>query len=242
VPPLIGLGEPDSTGWRRLVQTLLRLLLPPRCLGCARRGTLLCRTCWQLMPWLPSSVCARCAGRRWPGERCPACPRISAELTAVRAACSYAGPVRSAVHALKFRAGRQAAPVLGALIRESLRQRPLKADLVVPVPLAPGRLRRRGYNQAALLAEQLGHHLGGPLELDLLGREDRPAQRTLGAAERWANLRGSIHCRAPTRVVGRRIIVVDDVMTTGATLSACAEALAAAGARQVFGLVVARTL
>jgi predicted amidophosphoribosyltransferase len=76
----------------------------------------------------------------------------------------------------------------------------------------------------------------------VLGREDRPAQRTLGAAERWANLRGSIHCRAPTRVVGRRIIVVDDVMTTGATLSACAEALAAAGARQVFGLVVARTL
>jgi ComF family protein len=123
-----------------------------------------------------------------------------------------------------------------------LRRRPLRAELVVPVPLAPARLRWRGYNQAALLAEQVAAALGGRLGTDVLERLDRPAQHTLGAAERLDNLRGAIRCRQPGLVRGRRVVLVDDVMTTGATLSSCAEALETAGARQVLGLVFARTL
>jgi ComF family protein len=227
-------------GW--LWRLLLQWLLPPRCLGCRQRGTLLCEPCWQALPWLGGGVCGRCAGRRLPGQPCRACERLAGALVLVRAACSYDGPARAAVHVLKFRAGRQAAPILGALVRESLRRRPLRAELVVPVPLAPRRLRWRGYNQAALLAEQVAATLGGQLAKDVLEREDRPAQRTLSAAARLDNLRGAIRCRTPALVAGRRVVLVDDVMTTGATLSSCAEALAGAGARQVLGLVFARTL
>jgi ComF family protein len=195
------------------------------------------------MPWLPRGVCGRCAGLRAPpGQPCRACARLDVALTAVRAACSYDGPARAAVHTFKFRAGGQVAPLLGALVRHSLQRRPVRAELLVPVPLAPARLRQRGYNQAALLAHELAGAVGGELAAEVLGRLDRPAQRTLGAAERLDNLRGSIHCRMPAQVSGRRVVLVDDVMTTGATLSACAEALAAAGARQVIGLVFARTL
>lgn len=234
-------GRPTLLVW--LWCLLLEVCLPPRCVGCGRRGRLLCDACWRGMPWLPVRVCARCAGLRGPPHQaCRACRRLASALGSVRAACSYEGPARTAVHALKFRAGRQVAPVLGGVMRESLRRRPLRAELVVPVPLAPARERARGYNQALLLAEQVAAVVGGELGHDVLEREDRPSQRTLSGADRLDNLRGSIHCRDPARVAGRRVVLVDDVMTTGATLSTCAEVLAAAGARQVQALVFARTL
>jgi predicted amidophosphoribosyltransferase len=111
---------------------------------------------------------------------------------------------------LKFRSGRYLAPLMGELLREQLGRQPLQADLVIPVPLAPKRLRQRGYNQALLLA----------------------------------NLEDAVTCRHPRAraIQGRRVLLVDDVVTTGATLSACAEALAGAGARRISALTFARDL
>jgi ComF family protein len=159
---------------------------------------------------------------------------------ALRAVCAYEGAARAAVHSLKFRGGRQLAPLLGELLREHLAQRPLRAEVVVPVPLAPWRRKERGYNQALLLAEQVVEPVGGTLAADLLLRDDRPAQKTLDAAQRLVNLKGAI--RAHGRVPGKRILLIDDVATTGSTLSACAEALSSAGARDVRALVFARDL
>jgi ComF family protein len=152
----------------------------------------------------------------------------------------YEGVARQAVHTLKFRSGRSLAPVLGGLLREHLQRRPLRADVLAPVPMARARLRERGYNQSALLAEQVVDLVGGTLVVDLLEKQDRPPQRTLSAAERGTNLRNAISCQKPHEVVGRRVLLVDDVMTTGATLSACAEVLDKAGAAAIFGLVFAR--
>jgi ComF family protein len=163
-------------------------------------------------------------------------------LSTLRAGFAYEGAARAAVVALKFRSGRHLAPLMGELLRHELERRPLRAEIVVPVPLAHSRLRQRGFNQAMLLAEQIAAHAGGVVVDDLLVRENRPAQRTLTAARRIVNLQGAFACIRPERVAGRRVLLVDDVATTGATVSACADTLAAAGASRISALAFARDL
>src|SRR5262249_42333473 len=127
----------------------------------------------------------------------------------------------------------------GRLMREALRQRPLKVDLVVPVPMAARRRKERGYNQAALLAAQVFEAVGGTVA-DCLERDERPAQMGLSAELRAMNLAGAVRSRG--QLHGERVLLIDDVATTGATLSACAEAIKAAGAGNVSALVFARDL
>jgi ComF family protein len=145
---------------------------------------------------------------------------------------------------LKFRSGRFLAPVMGELMREQLQLKPVRADIVVPVPLAPRRQRERGFNQALLLAEEVASVVHGRVVRDALERQDRPAQQTLGAADRLTNLEGAFRCRsaASASIEGQRVLVVDDVVTTGATVSACAQALAEAGAARITALAFARDL
>jgi ComF family protein len=219
---------------------VLELLFPARCVGCGRRGRLLCDGCRADLPRL-ANVCRRCAlPRGVTRSACRGCSQLSPALASLRAVCAFEGAARSAVHALKFRGGRTLAPVLGEVMREYLRTSPLRVDLVVPVPSAPGRQRERGYNQAHLLAEQVAPVVGGVLDPHVLERGDRPAQSTLGAADRMANLATAIRVRRG--MSEQRVLVVDDVATTGATVSACAEALASAGASNVRALVFARDL
>lgn len=226
----------------RIGNDILATLFPARCLGCGRRGEALCPRCTDALPYLPVASCSRCALPKRDGAACRACSRIPFALAAVRAACAYEGVARKAVHAFKFRSGRYLAPVLGDQLRRVVTRRPLQADILVPVPLTPSRLRDRGYNQAELLAAELADTLGGAIETDLLWREERPPQHTLLATERRVNARGAFHCADPATAAGARILLVDDVLTTGATLGACAEALMSAGAARVGAIVFARDL
>jgi ComF family protein len=173
---------------------------------------------------------------------CWGCRRLSPALGSIRAAFAYEGAARAAVLTLKFKSGRYLAPVMGELLREELEGRPVHADVVVPVPLAAGRLRGRGFNQALLLACEVAAAVRGLVRDDVLKRNDRAAQQTLSAAERLRNLQGAVTCQHPAEIHGRRVLLVDDVVTTGATLSACAEVLADAGARRVTALAFARDL
>jgi ComF family protein len=142
---------------------------------------------------------------------------------------------------LKFRSARYLVPLMGELLCESLETHPMQADVVVPVPLSARRVRRRGFNQAGLLAERVAPALRGVVG-DVLVREDRTPQVGLGAAQRLTNLAGAFRCADPAGVRGQRVVVVDDVVTTGATVSACADTLAAAGAGRVHALAFARDL
>ena len=149
-------------------------------------------------------------------------------------------PLAAAVHALKFRGRRGVAAVLGARLAEAHSFAP--GALVVPVPLHPSRLRARGYNQALLLARPLARRRGLPLNPRVLVRlRPTPAQSSLGAAHRAVNLDGAFAVREPARVRGRRVALVDDVLTTGATAHACAVALLDAGATGVDVYTVGRT-
>lgn len=161
----------------------------------------------------------------------------------MRASCSYTGTAGQAVRRLKYHQERYLAEPLAALLVEVLRARPLAVDALVPVPLDRSRARERGYNQSALLAAPVGLALALPvLSSALLRTRATRSQVGLSARARRANVRGAFACAESEVVAGRRLLLVDDVMTTGATLEACAEALVAAGAVGVYGLVVARDL
>ena len=224
--------------WRRLTEALF----PARCLGCLRRGIALCDTCRAELPYLPPGVCRRCALRRVGTGTCRGCARLSPVVSGIRAAFTYEGAARAAILALKFRAGRYLTPLMGELLRVELGRQPLQVDVVVPVPLAPRRLKTRGYNQALLLAEQVVTAAGGARVANALERSERPAQSTLDSEARLRNLEGAFRCAQPGQIVGRRVLLVDDVVTTGATASACADTLAEAGARRITVLAFARDL
>jgi ComF family protein len=222
---------------------LWELLFPTHCLGCGQRGAFACEACYASLPWLPPDVCPRCAQISRLGGLCSRCQRLGPSgLASVRAACDYGGLARTAIHQLKYRHGRVLAKLLARVLAESLARRPLDADIVVPVPLSQRRLRERGYNQSELIARELHavSNLPPPSSQPLLRvRETRP-QVGLSAAERRENVRGAFACPEPAALEGRRVLLLDDVMTTGATLRACADELSAAGATMVMALVVAR--
>jgi ComF family protein len=225
-----------------VLQALVELLFPARCIGCQRRGVALCVACRRELPYLPQGVCHRCGSQRGARGVCRGCRRLSPVVSALRAAFAYEGAARTAVLTLKFKSGRYLAPLMGELLRDELARHPLQADLIIPVPLAAGRLRRRGFNQATLLAEEVSASVGGTVLEGALQRQERPAQQSLRALERLVNLEGAFTCLRPMEVQGNRVLLIDDVVTTGATVSACADTLAQAGARRICVLAFARDL
>src|SRR5690349_19408302 len=200
---------------------LAELLFPARCIGCQRRGLALCEPCRAELPWLPRDVCFRCASRRAGSGACRGCRRLSPALSWVRAPFAYAGAARTAVLNLKFRSATYLVPLMAELLEASLRD--VEVDGVVPVPLSMRRQRERGFNQAALLASKVATSFGAELVAEALIRTERPPQHTLGAVARLANLKGAFDCTRHDAVQGKRLLVVDDVVTTGATVSACAD-------------------
>jgi ComF family protein len=214
---------------------LARLVFGGSCFVCrgAARATL-CERCDADLPRLGMPLCPRCALESPAGAVCGRCLAQPPRYDATVAALAYAFPADALVHALKFRGELALAPFLGRLILE--KASPASVDCIVPVPLSPARLRERGYNQSVEIARRLG----GRLEVDVCARErDAPPQAGLDREARRRNVRGAFRCKRA--FAGERVAVVDDVMTTGATLDELAGALKAAGAASVVNWIVCRT-
>jgi len=162
---------------------------------------------------------------------------------AILARYPFEGPIHAALVALKYGSRTRLAPHLAVALHAALEARPISFDLIVPVPLAPGRLQARGHNQSELLARALADERQVELAPRALIRdhETRP-QTGLSARERHVNVRGAFTAAAAGTLDGRRVLLVDDVCTTGATLDACAQAALDGGAAGVWGVVVAREL
>lgn len=150
-------------------------------------------------------------------------------------------PIHKAIKALKFGNLRAIAPELGTLLAQHFARTPIKIDLIVPVPSHPRRLRSRGFNQAELLASEVSQTIDIPMDSNLLIRiVNSPSQlQATSRDERWDNVQGDF--QSIVSADGLRVLLVDDLVTTGATMSACATALKDAGASSVVGLAVART-
>ena len=224
-----------------LLGSLLHLLFPLRCAGCGRRGMNACPACRAAIPWLGTEICPLCASPSRLGRICRACGEGQRALDGARAACRFDGLVRTSIHDLKYRGVRGRAELLGEIAAEAIARRPLAIDVLVPVPLSAARRRERGFNQAELIAAEIGRLIGVPVAGASLERvKETPPQVRRSRDERRENVLGAFACRDASQIAGRRIALVDDVMTTGSTLSSAAEALKAAGAARVFGVVVAR--
>ncbi len=215
------------------IATLLDLVFPPACACCGLPGADLCATCDGALARRAGPECARC-GHPWSiaVDTCPECPP---KIDRVRHALHYTPAAQSLVLALKEGGRRRLAELLADLIVATVSAP--AACLLVPVPSTPAALRARGFNQAALVARALGRRWDLPVECVLV-RGDGPRQRGASATDRRVQVRGAFH--ASPRTDWSPVTLVDDVMTTGSTLAACARALHAAGARRVGAVVVAR--
>ena len=223
----------------RLVSPALDLLFPLNCAVCNREGRVLCQGCEAALPRLEMPYCSICASPGVAGL-CDWCASTRPAIDGIRAPYLMDGAVRDLVYGLKYRNLRAAAPDMGRLLSGYLQSNRVPADVLVPVPLHGRRERERGYNQSALLARQLSKISGTPVAAKALHRtRNTPPQVSIaGHEERRHNIEGAFECRSP--LGGRRVLLIDDVVTTGSTMSACAAALKTAGVSSVWGLAVAR--
>jgi predicted amidophosphoribosyltransferase len=216
---------------------VLDLLLPRRCLVCARGGTLLCGDCACALPRLTPPLCARCgAPTAWPVSRCRECAGRRLSFAAARAAAPYEDAVRRVLAAWKERGLRHLAEAAAELVVERLPRPP--CDTVTFVPADGSRRLERGYHPAGRLAGALAAAWGLPCEPLLRRTAPARRQRGLGLAERRRNVR---HGFGAEPAAGS-VLLVDDVYTSGATADAAGAALLAAGAARVEVVTFARTI
>lgn len=219
----------------------MRALAREPCALCGlpcRGGTALCAGCAAELPRLPAPVCGRCASPVGAGALCGTCLGRPPQYDAVHAAWVYDFPVDALVQRYKYGGELRLARLFGRAVSNAVAAH---ADVLIPVPLSQARLRTRGYNQALEIAREIGRARHIPVWPDACRRvTDTPAQALLPWRERPRNVRGAFVC--DVELAGCIVAVVDDVLTTGATLDALARSLKRAGAAQVQGWVVARAV
>ncbi|MDR1726352.1 MAG: ComF family protein [Acidobacteriota bacterium] len=248
--------DAQASAWRNVLDGFLNLVYPEACFVCAtptdrRQDCGVCDDCWGkiLGLHLEGPICPSC-GTPLPGfalgstSLCLECVRQAPPYSGARSFGYYSMEMRRLVHELKFEGRRSlaelAAPLLARAFFDSWRREDF--DAVTAVPLHPSRRRERGYNQSKLLARELARKVAIP-EVEALKRvtATRP-QVGLTDAQRQENVRKAFRCARPEAVAGKRLLLVDDVMTTGATVSCAAQALLDAGAERVSVLTVARAI
>jgi ComF family protein len=219
---------------RKAASAVVDLLYPVRCAGCGRFGMVLCPNCLaRLVPATGPGRCGFCSAE-WDGEgNCPRCFHMHG-LEGVRAVYEMSGAARSLVHALKYHHYRAVAPAMGAMM--SGISEGLAIDRYFAVPLHGSRIKERGFNQSELLLAEADWRPNGA-GLIRNRKTDRQVGQHLG--ERRSNVAGAFTYTGP-RLEGQTVALVDDVVTTGATVSECAAVLKDAGARAVWGLAFAR--
>ena len=235
----------------KFLKSVVEFLFPPACPLCdtpvSTHGEL-CADCWVAINWIDNPKCTRC-GYPFPADLdlggmplCPTCASGNCELDWIRSACVYDDVSRAAMLPFKH-GGRVAyARFMSRAMIWALRDIDVDADVVMPVPLANRRLFKRGYNQATLLARPIANALNVDMDLDSVRRIYRHDMGHKNARQRMENIHGVFSVIKPDAIRGKRILLVDDVMTTGATFSELRRVLMRAGASAVYGVTFCRVV
>jgi ComF family protein len=228
------------TAFQQARSFLLDLVFPPRCQGCGRHGAWFCPLCVAALHRRVEPLCPRCGRELGGNSACASCRRqpLSPALDGIRSVAEFDGVLRNAIHALKYQRVRVLAEPFGMLLAEAAKSAPGRHSLIIPVPLHPEREQDRGFNQSALMAGVLGRLINIPVERQVLVRQRNTIPQVgLSEQQRRTNLLDAFRCIR--QLDGQRILLVDDVSTTGTTLGECAQALRAAGADTIWGLTLA---
>ena len=238
-----------------LCRRLLHVVLPVNCTSCGVALTddpvsFFCRSCWQSIQPLRGPWCPRC-GRPFasrvalwysPHHLCEACRRRKPAYTHASSFYAYEGALRDAIRLFKYGGKVALRGALATLMKDAWRTI-AHPDVVMPVPLHPTRLREREFNQALLLADHVSRWLRTPVSYNNLIRvRATEPQTSLSKAVRVKNLRRSFALRKPSEVADKRVLLVDDVLTTGTTVNECAKTLRKAGSSDVYVVTLARTM
>ncbi|MGA1863453.1 MAG: ComF family protein [bacterium] len=240
---------------------LLDILFPPVCILCGKHGLTdrepVCPECWAKATPIKNPVCIRCGLPIGSMEQsapegpylCSICRQREWAFDMARAGFVFDGPVRDTCHMLKYKGhfgiGTWLGKKMGEALRSVLNQKNSEEEVfIIPVPLSPDRLKDREFNHSLCLAESISRDLGFPVvNTSILRRKNGTIPQVgLTPKERWSNVRGAFHIKGSESVKGKRIVLVDDVLTTGATSNECARMLKKAGAARVEVLTLARTL
>jgi len=239
-----------SVALPEIVSAAASLLYPPTCVVCSAnvaRTEYLCADCQRRAPRIVPPFCSKCS-EPFPGAidgafTCANCANRTLGFDAAVSAYRSRGVVRFIVLQFKYNRQLQLRHPIAEWLEEAMndpRLRPRYFDLVVPVPLHPARLRERGFNQAELLAKILAQKINVPLNSALERIRYTTTQTAFDRVERMENLRGAFRLRKKIGVRGLHVLLVDDILTTGSTLSECARVLREAGAQSVYAVTAAR--
>jgi competence protein ComFC len=231
-----------SYHFNQVVWSGLDWLFPPVCGGCNRPGSRWCAFCQQQVQVMTPPLCDICGLPLRKAGICPECRQSRPHFTQASAWLVYDGPIRHALHTLKYRRNISLGETLANAMADHINGLNWEVDIVVPVPLGRQRLRERGYNQVSLVAKPLAALKGWDFTSHSLVRlYETRSQVGLSLAERKRNVEGAFRAAAG-KIQGKNVFLMDDVATTGATLSSCALALLQAGAEKVFGFTIAKVL
>lgn len=221
---------------QKLKKVILDTIFPPRCLNCNRLGKYICNECEQKIIKIKYQNCPLCHRKNIDNRLCPSC-RQGSGLYGVVALGFFHDPVlKNIIHEYKYSGIYAAGGELATLVEPLISQ---DIDIVTFAPMSRKRFNSRGYNQSEVLAKEVSCLIDKPVRSCLVKTRHTKSQVGLERRQRLKNLEGAFVCRE-NNVAGRSILLVDDVLTTGATLSGCARALRKAGARRVWALVLAR--
>ena len=222
----------------------LDFLFPRFCVGCGKEGDFICNSCQAALAKIEPPVCPKCGKPRINELLCPGCVNWEADIDAIRSPFRFEGVIRQAIHEFKYRNLRAIAGQLAKLLGDYLdAANPIPCEVLVPVPLHGKRLRERGYNQSALLAAELSKLTGLPVNERFLIRRryNVPQAKTRNVEERRQNVIGIFTCQG-NELRDKKVLLIDDVTTSGATLNSGAAALKSAGVVSVWGLTLAREI
>ncbi len=236
-----------------MLKKLLNLILPPHCPICSKdiseeEGFPFCIVCKEKVREVRGPCCPTC-GRPHPSPelfedhpyfKCGKCRTHPPSVDSARTLLYFNGPVREGIHLFKYSGHWRLGRDLIRYFRNHAAEITLRADIILPVPLAPIRLRLRGFNQAVVLAREIAETKGTPMIVDLLVRTRQiHPQVGLKEKERYRNISGCFGVKKPERIKNKKILLVDDVLTTGATANECAHQLKKEGAESVHLLALA---